>query len=137
VAGWTAKLTTVVIFSVLAVGELVWDKLPWVPARTMPTSLLVRVVFGAWLARSLRRGWRVRRSKGHPGWAGSDSGACAGYHIRRALVEEADGGLDYCDLGGSAGYRRCGAGDGVCYGLTIALCGRERFPQRLKPHEFA
>ena len=89
-AGWTAKLTTVVIFSVLAVGELVWDKLPWVPARTMPTSLLVRIVFGGLVGAIAATGLEGAAIEGVIlGGLGAILGACAGYHIRRALVEEA------------------------------------------------
>src|ERR1700733_10683496 len=45
-ASWAAKLTTAIIFTVLALGELVADKLPKTPNRTAPGPLLVRVVVG-------------------------------------------------------------------------------------------
>src|SRR4030088_2470050 len=45
-ASWAAKLVTAIIFTVLALGELVADKLPKTPNRTAVGPLLVRVVFG-------------------------------------------------------------------------------------------
>src|SRR5277367_6479384 len=45
-ASWTAKLVTAMVFTVLALGELVGDKLPKTPARTAPAQLIARLVFG-------------------------------------------------------------------------------------------
>src|SRR5271170_466735 len=45
-AFWAAKLVTAIIFTVLAVGEYVVDKLPKTPNRTAPGPLLARVVIG-------------------------------------------------------------------------------------------
>ena len=45
-ASWAAKLVTAIIFTVLALGEFVADKLPNTPNRTALGPLLVRVVFG-------------------------------------------------------------------------------------------
>lgn len=39
-------LTSVVIFSLLAVGELIVDKLPNTPSRTEPMGLIARIVAG-------------------------------------------------------------------------------------------
>jgi uncharacterized membrane protein len=41
------SLPSVVIFSLLAVGELVADKLPKTPSRTAPVGLIARTVTGA------------------------------------------------------------------------------------------
>jgi uncharacterized membrane protein len=45
-AWWAGKLVTAIIFTVLALGEYVVDKLPKTPNRTAPGPLLVRVVIG-------------------------------------------------------------------------------------------
>src|SRR5260370_18700453 len=45
-ASWAAKLVTAIIFTVLALGEFVADKLPKTPNRTAPGLLLVRGVVG-------------------------------------------------------------------------------------------
>ena len=42
-----ANKISLVIFSLLAVGELIADKLPFIPGRTQPGPLVVRIVFGA------------------------------------------------------------------------------------------
>ena len=44
--GWSGHLVTVVIFALLAVGELICDKLPWIPNRTAPGPLTVRLLLG-------------------------------------------------------------------------------------------
>jgi uncharacterized membrane protein len=43
-------LVAAIIFSVLALAELVNDKLPKTPARTAPPSLVIRMVLGAFAA---------------------------------------------------------------------------------------
>lgn len=45
-AFWTAKLGTAVLFTVLAIGELVGDKLPKTPNRTSPGPLIARLLVG-------------------------------------------------------------------------------------------
>ena len=42
-----AHKISLVIFSVFAVGELIADKLPFIPGRTQAGPLAVRVIFGA------------------------------------------------------------------------------------------
>ena len=89
-AAWTGKLTTVVIFSVLAVAELVADKLPKTPNRISPVPLIARVVFGSLVGAVAATGLGGAAIEGIIlGGLGAILGACAGYHIRRALVEEA------------------------------------------------
>jgi uncharacterized membrane protein len=46
-AAWTTKLAAAVVFTVLALGELVGDKLPKTPARTATGPLIARLAFGA------------------------------------------------------------------------------------------
>ncbi len=50
--GWrsfTANLVAVVIFTLMALGEYVGDKLPNTPSRTAPIGLLGRSLFGAFV----------------------------------------------------------------------------------------
>ena len=46
-AFWTGSLVTVIVFTVLAVGEYVGDTLPTTPSRTEPLLVGARVAFGA------------------------------------------------------------------------------------------
>jgi uncharacterized membrane protein len=44
-AAWSGKLVTAIVFTVLALGEYVADKLPKTPNRTSPFPLIARLVF--------------------------------------------------------------------------------------------
>lgn len=46
-AAWTAKLASVIVFSVLALGEYVGDTLPRTPSRTAVGPLAARICFAA------------------------------------------------------------------------------------------
>jgi uncharacterized membrane protein len=46
-AFWTGSLITVIVFTVLAVGEYIGDTLPKTPSRTEPMLVAARVAFGA------------------------------------------------------------------------------------------
>jgi uncharacterized membrane protein len=77
-----------IITSVLAVGELVGDKLPFTPSRLSPGSLAGRVVIGALV------GWAIcRQSNQSPiigailGAVGAASGSAAGYYARTWLAK--------------------------------------------------
>ncbi len=76
-------------FSVLAVGELIGDKLPQIPNRIDPGPLVVRMVFGG------MSGWALALSGHAPVVAGvacaavgAVAGAFAGFHIRRAITRK-------------------------------------------------
>jgi uncharacterized membrane protein len=45
-ATWTGRLSIAILFTVLAVGELIGDKLPQIPNRISLLPLLARVTFG-------------------------------------------------------------------------------------------
>jgi len=45
-AEWTSRFWVAIAFTVLAVGELVGDKLPKIPSRTSPAPLLWRLALG-------------------------------------------------------------------------------------------
>jgi uncharacterized membrane protein len=90
-AAWTAKLGVAIVFTVLAVGELIADKLPRTPNRTAPGPLLARLVLGG-LAGSI-----AATAMDGPGIEGvllgvlgAVLGAFAGFMIRRDLVQKLD-----------------------------------------------
>ena len=78
--------TAVTIFSLLALGELIADKLPMIPKRTAPAPLLARIITGglcgacfcAATGQSLLAGALL-------GGIGAVVGAFLGYGIRRRL----------------------------------------------------
>jgi uncharacterized membrane protein len=82
------SLPSVAIFTVLAVIELVADKLPQTPNRTAPTGLTARIVTGALtgacVAASGGQGVLVG---GMVGAVGGFVGAFAGYQARTRLVK--------------------------------------------------
>jgi uncharacterized membrane protein len=49
-AFWTANLISVVVFTLLALGEYIGDKLPQTPNRTALGPLLARLLFGGFVA---------------------------------------------------------------------------------------
>jgi uncharacterized membrane protein len=78
----------VAVFAVLAIVELIADKLPSTPSRTKPPGLISRFVFGA------LSGACVGKSVGQSfvygamlGAAGGIAGAFAGYQWRTGLVK--------------------------------------------------
>ena len=81
------SIVTAIIFSLLAIGELIGDKLPQIPKRTTIFPLLVRFATGglcgacffAAAGNSLGTGILA-------GGIGGVIGAFAGYEIRRSLV---------------------------------------------------
>jgi uncharacterized membrane protein len=85
--GHTAAL---IIFTLLALFELVADKLPKTPARTAPPGLIGRVVMGAFCASALALsagGSLIVASI--IGIAGALVGTFGGYNIRHSLVTQA------------------------------------------------
>jgi len=75
------------IFSVLAIGELVVDKLPQTPKRTALPLLLARIIFGALSGATLCTGTEKSLIAGTLlGGIGGFIGAFTGYEIRRRLV---------------------------------------------------
>jgi uncharacterized membrane protein len=78
---------SLVVFTLLAIGELVADKLSFIPSRTQPGPLVVRILFGALcgaaLAWTAGGGWLPCAILGG---LGAVAGAFAGYRIRRWLT---------------------------------------------------
>jgi len=108
--GSTAAVT---IFSLLALGELIADKLPMIPKRTAPAPLLARVVTGglcgaclcAAVGNSLLAGTLL-------GGIGGIFGAFLGYSIRRHLdLHVKDFAIAVCE-------------DVIAIGLALLLVSR-------------
>jgi uncharacterized membrane protein len=90
-AAWTAHLWVAVVLTVLAVGELIADKLPRTPDRTATGPLLWRLIL-AGMAGSIAAG-----AINEPGLEGvllaelgALLGAFGGFMVRRDLVEKMD-----------------------------------------------
>ena len=86
---WLAFLASkisLVVFSLLAMGELIADKLPFIPGRTQPGPLGARIVFGAICAAALCLSGGASLMLGAIlGGLGGIAGAVAGYNYRRWL----------------------------------------------------
>ena len=82
--GFFANKISLVIFSLFAAVELVADKLPFIPSRTEPGPLGVRIVFGALCGAALCISSPVPPLAGATlGGVGGVVGAFAGFHYRR------------------------------------------------------
>jgi uncharacterized membrane protein len=85
---WMGTLTAVVIFSALALFELINDKRPTTAARTAPPGLVARVVLGAFggtcVAAALGDGVGVGLALGT---VGALAGTFGGYQARTGLVK--------------------------------------------------
>lgn len=78
---------TLVVFTLLAIVELVLDKLPNTPARTAPVGLVARIVLGgaSGLAVGAAAGISVFAA-GVVAAIGATAGAVGGYHTRHSVV---------------------------------------------------
>jgi uncharacterized membrane protein len=86
-AFWVAKLVTAVVFTVLALGELVADKLPGTPDRTAIGPLLARIFFGGLAGCVVAASLNGSEAEGMIlGVGGALVGAFGGYLIRREIV---------------------------------------------------
>ena len=87
-AFWTAKLVTVVVFTVFAIGEYVGDKLPKTPNRTSPGPLVARLIFGGLVGAIAATGMDGSVLEGILfGVLGALVGAFLGYQVRKHLVQ--------------------------------------------------
>lgn len=82
--------STLIVFTLLAIVELIVDKLPNTPARTAPLRLIARIFFGGacGLALATSAGMSLSFSV-VLGSIGALVGAFAGYHGRRLIVSQA------------------------------------------------
>lgn len=87
-AFWTAHPVTVIVFTLLAAGELVGDKLPKTPDRTSPGPLMARLIFAGLVGAIVAAGLRGSGTEGVIlAVVGAGVGAFGGYLVRRELVE--------------------------------------------------
>lgn len=87
-ASWTAKLTTAIVFTILALGEYIGDKLPKTPNRTSPGPLIARLVFGGLVGAIVAAALNGAGVEGVIlGVVGVAVGAFGGFLIRRELVQ--------------------------------------------------
>ncbi len=87
-AQWTSKLPVAIVFTTLAVAELVADKLPKTPNRTSPGPLGVRLFLGGLIGAIAAIGVEGSSLEGgFLGVLGALAGAFCGYHIRREAVD--------------------------------------------------
>jgi uncharacterized membrane protein len=78
----------VVVFIVLAVGELIADKLPSAPSRLAPPGLIARIVLGGLSGAALATAGGQGSLPGAVlGVIGGVSGAFGGYQVRTGLVK--------------------------------------------------
>ncbi len=86
-AFWAGKLVTAIIFSVLALGEYVVDKLPKTPNRTAPPLLLARVLMGGLVGAIVAAGLNGSEFEGAIlGVGGALIGTFGGFLVRREIV---------------------------------------------------
>jgi uncharacterized membrane protein len=86
-AFWAAKLVTAIIFTLLAVGEYIVDKLPKTPNRTAPPGLLARVVIGGLVGAIVAAGLNGSEVEGVIlGVGGALIGTFGGFLVRRDIV---------------------------------------------------
>jgi uncharacterized membrane protein len=83
-ATWLARAPVAIILALAALGELVADKLPWVPDRIGAGPLIARIVTGA------LSGAAAAQVGGLTGWEGAGCGAIGAaastfgmYHLRQ------------------------------------------------------
>lgn len=82
------SLPSVVIFTVLALVELVTDKLPKTPNRTSPVPLIARILMGALTGACVAAGGNQGAFPGALlGAVGSVVGTFGGYQVRKRLVK--------------------------------------------------
>lgn len=88
-AAWTNSGISVSVFTVLAVGELIVDKLPMTPARTAAFPLLARIGFGTLIGAIAATGLAGQALEGALlGGISAIAGTFLGFHTRQWLVTE-------------------------------------------------
>ncbi|MEO8737186.1 MAG: DUF4126 family protein [Edaphobacter sp.] len=83
-----AKPAMAIVFTVLALGEIVGDKLPRIPDRISTGPLLARLVFGGLVGAIVAAALNGSEFEGAVlGLGGALVGAFGGYLVRREIVE--------------------------------------------------
>jgi uncharacterized membrane protein len=84
------RRSTLIVFTVLAILELVADKLPNTPPRTAPVGLVARIVLGGASGLAVATGTGISAPlAGVLASIGAIAGAFAGYNIRHLVVFKA------------------------------------------------
>lgn len=92
-ASWLTNIIAVIIFTVLAIGELINDKLPKTPARTAAPIFAARLVTGGLAGAALGAWPHWTFTALGAGVIGAVLGTLGGYQARKRLVA-ATGGRD-------------------------------------------
>jgi uncharacterized membrane protein len=88
-ASWAAKPAVAIVFTVLALGEFVADKLPKAPNRTAPGPLIARLILGGLIGAIVAAGLNGSGIEGVIlGIVGVAIGAFGGILIRRHIVAQ-------------------------------------------------
>jgi uncharacterized membrane protein len=84
---WIGSTATASIFAVLALFELVADKLPSTPSRTAPPGLMARILTGSFTGACLATaGGQPATTGAILGGVGAIVGCFGGYQVRKRLV---------------------------------------------------
>jgi len=87
--GFMGSKVALIIFSLLAIGELIGDKLPKTPRRTAVAPLIARMITGGLCGACIFVSSSQSLAIGAvPGAIGAVLGAFAGYEIRKRLVTQ-------------------------------------------------
>jgi uncharacterized membrane protein len=85
---WLGGTPAVVVLTVLARTEIVYDKLPNTPKRTAPAGLMARIVAGSFAGATLAMACDQGLARGAIlGIGGALVGTFGGYNVRRRLVK--------------------------------------------------
>jgi uncharacterized membrane protein len=90
-ASWLGNTITVVILTILAIGELVTDKLPKTPPRTSPPAFGARLVMGGLAGAALGAWPHWTFTALGAGVIGAVLGTLGGYQARKRLVAARNG----------------------------------------------
>ncbi len=90
-ASWVGHPVTVTVLTILAIGELITDKLPKTPDRTTAVQFGARIILGGFAAAVIGTAWAYTWSGLGSGVIGAVLGTLGGYAARRRLTAANDG----------------------------------------------
>ena len=89
-AEWLGHPITVAVLTVLAVGELITDKLPKTPSRKTPMQFVARLATGGFAGAAIGTAWGYTFGGLGAGLVGAVLGTLGGAEARRRLVSAND-----------------------------------------------